>query len=61
MHASVRPVTKSNRRTSGAHNVIANTHGNVKLHLAVNLIHLLATAGALIETAREISEWLHLY
>jgi hypothetical protein len=35
-------------------------HGNPKIHLAVNLVHLLATAGAVIETARELADWLHL-
>jgi hypothetical protein len=37
------------------------SHGNPKLHLAVNLIHLLATMGAVIETARELGDWLHLF
>jgi hypothetical protein len=46
-HASVHPVGTGN-------------HGNPKLHLAVNVVHLLATAGAVIETARELCEWLHL-
>jgi hypothetical protein len=39
----------------------AGGHGNPKIHLAVNIVHLLATAGAVIETARELVEWLHLF
>lgn len=35
--------------------------GDPRMHLAINVVHLLATAGAIIETAREIVEWLHLY
>jgi hypothetical protein len=43
------------------HPARAANHGNPKIHLAVNIIHLLATAGAVIETARELGDWLHLF
>jgi hypothetical protein len=46
---------------SGSTHASAGSHGNPKIHLAVNLVHLLATAGAVIETARELSEWLHIF
>jgi hypothetical protein len=41
--------------------VAAASHDNPRLHLAVNLIHLIATMGAVIETARELGDWLHLF
>jgi hypothetical protein len=55
-------LSKRQRLTAPAsvHPAGAGSHGNPKIHLAVNLVHLLATAGAVIETARELSEWLHL-
>lgn len=39
----------------------AGGHGSPKLYLAINLVHLLATMGAVIETARELGGWLHLF
>jgi hypothetical protein len=36
-------------------------HGDPRIHLAINLVHLLATIGAVIETTRELCEWLHLF
>jgi hypothetical protein len=46
---------------SGSAHPSVGGHGNPKIHLAVNLVHLLATAGAVIETARELCEWLHVF
>jgi hypothetical protein len=46
---------------ASVHSMGAGSRGNPKIHLAVNVVHLLATAGAVIETARELCEWLHLF
>ena len=47
--------------SSGRAHASTPSHGNPKLHLAVNIIHLLATMGAMIETARALGGWLHLF
>jgi hypothetical protein len=53
--------TGSGSAHASVHPVGGGSHGDPKIHLAVNLVHLLATAGAVIETARELGEWLHLF
>lgn len=56
MHAPARAINVRRRTPSSRHARISD-HGKPTIHLAINLIHLLATMGAVIETAREICEW----
>jgi hypothetical protein len=51
---------RSNSFKPAAVQAAAAAHrGNPRIELAIHLVHLLATMGAVIEIGHEVAEWLH--